>query len=69
MLTCDFNKVALHGCSLVNLLHMFKTPFPKNKNRAAPGNTLFSATSLNFIYSLKHSSTYIYHCFTDTIIL
>ena len=35
---CDFNKVALqsleitlrHGCSPVNLLHIFKTPFSKN---------------------------------------
>ena len=30
MLKCDFNKVALHGCSPVNLLHIFRTPFPKN---------------------------------------
>ena len=35
---CDFNKVASnfieitlrHGCSLVNLLQIFRTPFPKN---------------------------------------
>ena len=32
---CDFNKVALqitlrHGCSPVNLLHIFRTPFFKN---------------------------------------
>ena len=30
---CDFNKVALqlrHGCSPVNLLHIFRTPFPWN---------------------------------------
>ena len=31
----DFSKVAIeitlwHGCSLVNLLHLFRTPFPKN---------------------------------------
>ena len=40
MLKCDFNKVALlcnlieitfwHGCSSVNLLHIFRTLFPKN---------------------------------------
>ena len=40
MLKCDFNKVALlcnfieialrHGCSPVNLLHIFRIPFPKN---------------------------------------
>ena len=34
MLKCDFNKVALeialhHGCSPVNLLHIFRTPFSK----------------------------------------
>ena len=38
---CDFNKVAKqtqlhfkialrHGCSAINLLHIFRTPFPKN---------------------------------------
>ena len=30
---CDFNKVALqlrHGCSPVNFLHIFRTPFPWN---------------------------------------
>ena len=26
----DFDKVALHGCSTVNLLHIFRTPFPRN---------------------------------------
>ena len=30
MLKCDFNKVAKHGCSHVNLLHIFRTPFLKN---------------------------------------
>ena len=36
MSKCDFNKVAFnfiettlrHGCSPVNLLHIFRTPFP-----------------------------------------
>ena len=35
---CDFNKIACnfieitltHGCSPVNLVHIFRTPFPKN---------------------------------------
>ena len=27
---CDFNKVAKHGYSPVNLLHIFRTSFPKN---------------------------------------
>ena len=26
----DFKKVALHGCSRVNLLRIFRTPFPKD---------------------------------------
>ena len=33
MLKCDFNKVALqlqHGCSPVNLLHIFRAHFYKN---------------------------------------
>ena len=31
MAKCDFNKVALwHGCSPVNLLHIFRTSFRKN---------------------------------------
>ena len=38
MSKCGFNKVAFnfieitlrHGCSPVNLLHIFGTPFPKN---------------------------------------
>ena len=33
MSTCDFSKVAkqlLHGCSPVNLLHIFRTPCPRN---------------------------------------
>ena len=33
MLKCDFNKVEItlhHRCSPVNLLYIFRTPFPKN---------------------------------------
>ena len=33
MSKCDFNKVQIalrHGCSAVNLLHIFRTPFLKN---------------------------------------
>ena len=30
-LLCNFTEIALwHGCSPVNLLHVFRTPFPKN---------------------------------------
>ena len=50
MSKCDFNKVASnfigitlwHGCSPVNLLHCFRTPFPKNTSgelfQKTPGN-------------------------------
>ena len=27
---CDFKIALRHGCSPVNLLHIFRTPFPKN---------------------------------------
>ena len=27
---CGFNKIDLHGCSPVNLLHIFRIPFPRN---------------------------------------
>ena len=38
---CDFNKVACnfveitlrHGCTTLNLLHIFRTPFTKNTSR------------------------------------
>ena len=48
---CDFNKIAMqlyqntfcHECSLVNLLHIFGTPFPKN---TSGGLLLYPATSL-----------------------
>ena len=33
-LLCNFNEIALrHGCSPVNLLHIFRTPFLKNVSR------------------------------------
>ena len=41
MLKCDFNFTLRHGCSPVNLLHIFRTPFPKN-------------TSEGLLWSYKH---------------
>ena len=36
-LLCNFTEIALrHGCSPVNLLHIFRTPFPRN----SPGRLL-----------------------------
>ena len=53
---CDFNKVTLqlieiafrHGCSPVNLLHIFRTPFPKNTS-----GRLLLLISLTQIYFKK----------------
>ena len=48
---CDFNKVAKqlrHGCSPVNLLHIFRTPFPMN-------------TSGGMLLELKSSSIHRHH--------
>ena len=61
---CSFNKVALlcnfieialrHGCSPVNLLHIFKTPFPKNNS----GRLLLRSSGffviINFSYFLVY---------------
>ena len=33
---CDFNKVARHGCSTINLLLIFRTPFTKNTSGWLP---------------------------------
>ena len=41
---CDFNKVAKR-CSLVNLLHIFRTPFPRNN----PGGLLKSVDEFYLI--------------------
>ena len=56
---CDFNKVALrHGCSLGNLLHIFRTPFLKNTSRWLPleiHNT--SRVSYKFILYVQFKSS------------
>ena len=45
-LFCNFSEITLrHGCSLVNLLHIFRTPFPKNIS----GGLLLPIQSLKFI--------------------
>ena len=34
---CNFIEIALrHGCSPINLLHIFRTPFPRNSSRWLP---------------------------------
>ena len=46
MLKCDFNNVAKirHGCSPLNLLHIFRTPFPRNTS----GGLLLRPTNGSF---------------------
>ena len=47
-LLCNFIEITLrYGCSPVNLMHIFRTPFPKN-------------TSGRLVMNLKHSTTYIH---------
>ena len=58
---CDFNKVLYnfieialwHGCSSVNLLHIFRTPFLKNTSGQLP--LIFrTATSIKALVNLLH---------------
>ena len=60
---CDFNfiKIALrHGCSPVNLLHISRTPFPKNTS----GRLLRNKWQSLFVAVLKtthHHFSYFSH--------
>ena len=55
---CDFNKVVKqtieitlsHGCSPVNLLHIFRTPFRRNTYRGLP---LLIGTILSIKYIIN----------------
>ena len=48
----NFIEIALRrGCSPVNLLHIFRTPFPQNNSGRA-------ASVLNFIFSLYFEELY-----------
>ena len=54
----DFNKVAnrpRHGCSPVNLLHVFRTPFPKNTSE---GLLLKNAEDFHWRFDRKNYSSY-----------
>ena len=50
---CDFKKVVLHGygCSPVNLLYIFRTPFPRN---TPLDGCFWSATIIRISISMKH---------------
>ena len=48
---CDFIEITLwHGCSPVNLVHIFSIPFPKNTSR---GLLLYLAYDYHFTCSKK----------------
>ena len=52
-LICNFIEIALpHGFSPVNLLHIFRTPFPKN----IPGRLLLKKKALFHISHIFHKS-------------
>ena len=55
---CDFNKVAKqlrHGCSPVNLLHIFKTLFSKNTAQWLLLNNECPERYVNVLYTLSLS--------------
>ena len=50
-LLCNFIEIALwHGCVTVNLLHIFRTPFPKNTSEGLL--LLFASKTLICIFSI-----------------
>ena len=51
---CDFKKVAKHGCSPLNLLHIFRTPFLKN----TCGQLLLSILALDRVLNMSLSLTF-----------
>ena len=54
---CDFNKVAFwHGPSPVNLLHIFRTPFPKNTSGRLLLSVLLFSVKFAFIYKFLLAS-------------
>ena len=54
MSKCDFNKVAKNWCSPVNLLHILRTPFPKNTSKGLHVyNKLSSIFTLHWKYKLQ----------------
>ena len=54
-LLCNFIETALrHGCSPVNFLHIFRTPFPKNTS----GGLLLKTNLFKFNITLKNTDLY-----------
>ena len=60
-LLCNFIEIALrHGCSPVNLLHIFRTPFSRNTTGCLLLNLILIRENLLFYY-LSASSSSKYH--------
>ena len=72
MLNCDFNKLR-YGCSPVNLLHIFRTPFPKNTSGGlllAKSRNVFWTQSDIYDGTLKasannHCKMFYHKCLTE----
>ena len=69
-LLCNFIEITLlHGCSPVNLLHIFRAPFTKNTSgrlllnldlssiRNSESNSIFKSKLLSFIRSVQNNIT------------
>ena len=50
----NFTEITLrHGCSLGNLLHIFRTPFPKNTSGGLPLKGYISSIAVPLAQNLK----------------
>ena len=61
---CDFNKVSRHGCSPVNLLHIYRTSFPKNTSWLMFLNSLVGLSSWALLLPYWIQLSHILSCFT-----
>ena len=60
-LLCNFIEIALrHGCSLVNLLHIFRTPFSRNSSECL---LLCISQNISNIIYIQYTSGNIYSTF------
>ena len=65
---CNFIEITLqHGCSLVNLLNIFRIPFPKNASgelllRIVPTKKKFTIPKLKLLRNFVLSNCILSHC-------
>ena len=56
-LYCNFIEITLrHGCSPVNLLHIFRTPFPKNTSGGLLLYVVIISVSLSSCFLMTHTA-------------